>query len=116
MSSDGSPLDWMEPEKAIHSKPLTDHRGLPNSMLRNYVLDGTYDEMFTESDTTRPQYSRLLDMFMRMPAAEIERCKRAADLSFLTLPETGYLIGFAALRSVLPEAVMDCPRDRAGGG
>ena len=40
--------------------------------------------MFTADGDTRPQYKRLLEMFARMPQEEIERCKKAADLSFLT--------------------------------
>src|ERR1700742_4574407 len=55
-----------------------------NSMLHRYKLGGAYDEMFTAEGETRPHYRRLLEMFARMPQEEIERCKKAADLSFLT--------------------------------
>ncbi|MDQ1693465.1 MAG: hypothetical protein QOH85_1000, partial [Acidobacteriaceae bacterium] len=55
-----------------------------NSILRHYKLDAPFDEMFTAEGETRPQYQRLLEMFARMPQDEIDRCKKAADLSFLT--------------------------------
>jgi uncharacterized circularly permuted ATP-grasp superfamily protein len=53
-------------------------------MLRKYLLDHVYDEMFTADGETRPHYRQLLEMFAQMPREEIERSKKAAELSFLT--------------------------------
>ena len=66
------------------SQLFNDAEHFRNSMLRKYVLDGAYDEMFTAEGEARAHYRRLLDMFAHMPQEEIERCKKAADLSFLT--------------------------------
>ncbi len=55
-----------------------------SSMLSGYQLDHVYDEMFTAEGETRPHYRQLLEMFAQMPEEEIERCKKAAELSFLT--------------------------------
>ncbi len=66
------------------SRLFNDAEQFRSSMLGKYVLDGAYDEMFTAEGEARPHYRRLLEMFARMPQEEIERCKKAADLSFLT--------------------------------
>ena len=66
------------------SQLFNDAEHFRNSMLRKYVLDGAYDEMFTAEGEARAHYRRLLDMFAHMPQEEIERCKQSADLSFLT--------------------------------
>ncbi len=58
--------------------------GLRSSMLGSYEMDHVYDEMFSPSGETRPHYRQLLELIARMPREEIERCKKAADLSFLT--------------------------------
>src|SRR5579875_2674898 len=78
-------LDRVTPEmEDSQSRLFSESEQFRNSMLRKYKLDGAYDEMFTAEGEPRPHYRRLLDMFAQMPEEEIERCKKAADLSFLT--------------------------------
>ena len=55
-----------------------------NPLLRDYVLDNTYDEMFTEDGMVRPHYAEALEQFLNLPPDEIARRKRSVDLSFLT--------------------------------
>ena len=52
--------------------------------LSSYLLDGTFDEMFTKAGEVRPQYGELLKTFLEMSPAEFAIRKRSADLSFLT--------------------------------
>lgn len=66
------------------SRLFSEQDGYRSAILRRYQLDGAYDEMFARTGEVRPHYQRLLEMFARMPQAEIDRCKKAADLSFLT--------------------------------
>jgi uncharacterized circularly permuted ATP-grasp superfamily protein len=70
--------------QAGQSRLFSEQETFRNSILRHYKLDGAYDEMFSAEGDTRPQYQRLLEMFAGMPQDEIDRCKKAADLSFLT--------------------------------
>jgi uncharacterized circularly permuted ATP-grasp superfamily protein len=56
-----------------------DERGLPD-----YLLDGTYDEMFTPDGEVRPVYLDLLKTFLEFPQSELAARKRSADLAFLT--------------------------------
>ena len=55
-----------------------------NPLLKDYVLDNTYDEMFNEDGLVRPHYSEVLETFLSLPPEEIARQKRSVDLSFLT--------------------------------
>ena len=55
-----------------------------NPLLKDYVLDNTYDEMFTEDGMVRPHYAEVLETFLNLPEEEIARRKRSVDLSFLT--------------------------------
>ncbi len=52
--------------------------------LRDYFLDGAYDEMFTPEGEIRPQYRLLLDTYRSLPTEELLRRKHSADKSFLT--------------------------------
>ena len=72
------------PPETSQSSLFSGSEGLRHPMLRNYSLDHVYDEMFTGKGETREHYCKLLEMFAHMPEEEIERCKKAADLSFLT--------------------------------
>lgn len=53
-------------------------------VLREYVLDKAFDEMFTADGEIRPHYRSLLETYVGMPNEEIVRRKQSADLSFLT--------------------------------
>ena len=55
-----------------------------DDLLRQYFLDGVYDEMFTPDGEIRSQYKLLLDTFRSLPPEELLRRKHSADLSFLT--------------------------------
>ena len=54
------------------------------ALLRDYQLDGAYDEMREPSGEVREHYGALAEMLTRMPMEELQRRKQAADLSFLT--------------------------------
>jgi len=53
------------------------------NVLKHYLLDHTFDEMFADKDHLREQYAPLLEHFATLPQAEVQRRKQAADLSFL---------------------------------
>jgi uncharacterized circularly permuted ATP-grasp superfamily protein len=53
-----------------------------NELLKDYVLDSTFDEMFTEDGVVRPHYAEVLETFLNLPPEEIARRKRSVDLSF----------------------------------
>jgi uncharacterized circularly permuted ATP-grasp superfamily protein len=55
-----------------------------NPLLKDYLLDNTYDEMFTEDGQVRSHYSMVLERFLNLPPEEIASRKRSVDLSFLT--------------------------------
>ena len=55
-----------------------------NPLLRDYVLDSTFDEMFNEDRLVRPHYAQVLETFLNLPPEEVAREKRAVDLSFMT--------------------------------
>src|SRR6201985_1137742 len=55
-----------------------------NPLLKDYLLDQTFDEMFSEEGQVRPHYSEVLETFLNLPEEEIARRKRSVDLSFLT--------------------------------
>ena len=55
-----------------------------DAFLRDYFLDGAYDEMFTREGEIRPQYCLLLETYRSLPTEELLRRKHSADLSFLT--------------------------------
>ena len=51
--------------------------------LQRYLLDHAYDEMFASRDVLHDHYRPLLQRLAELPAAELQRRKQAADLSFL---------------------------------
>ncbi|MBN9661839.1 MAG: circularly permuted type 2 ATP-grasp protein [Acidobacteria bacterium] len=51
--------------------------------FHNYLLNSSYDEMFTNDGEVRQHYRLLLDKILEMPSEELRRRKQAADLSFL---------------------------------
>jgi uncharacterized circularly permuted ATP-grasp superfamily protein len=55
-----------------------------NPLLKDYVLDSTFDEMFNEDGLVRPHYAQVLETFLNLPPEEVAREKRAVDLSFMT--------------------------------
>ncbi len=54
-----------------------------NPLLRDYCLDGAYDEMFATDGEIRPQYEALLKVLTSLPPEELQRRKHYADVSFL---------------------------------
>jgi len=52
--------------------------------LESYPLDHAYDEMCAPDGTLRPLYQDLMNVIANLPAAELQRLKQSADLSFLT--------------------------------
>jgi uncharacterized circularly permuted ATP-grasp superfamily protein len=58
--------------------------GFDGPVLREYFLDGAYDEMFTSDQEVRPQYRQILEAFASLAPEELQRRKKSADLSFLT--------------------------------
>ncbi|WP_373283897.1 circularly permuted type 2 ATP-grasp protein [Silvibacterium dinghuense] len=52
-------------------------------MLREYFLDGAFDEMFTPEGEIRPHYEALLAVLASLPPEELKRRKQSADVSFL---------------------------------
>src|ERR1035437_6914041 len=53
------------------------------ALLKNYLLDHAYDEMFAGPDELHPHYDPLFERFSSLPADELQRRKHAAELSFL---------------------------------
>ena len=47
-----------------------------NPLLKDYVLDTTYDEVFTEDGRVRSHYAEVLETFLNLPPEEIARRKR----------------------------------------
>ena len=54
-----------------------------NPLLREYFLDGAFDEMFTPDGAIRPHYEALLKVLTTLPREELKRRKQSADVSFL---------------------------------
>lgn len=54
-----------------------------NPLLRDYLLDGAYDEMFSHDGAIRPHYEALLQVLTTLPREELKRRKQSADVSFL---------------------------------
>jgi len=54
-----------------------------HALLKNYLLDHAYDEMFSATDVLRPEYAPLFERFSSLPVDELQRRKYAAELSFL---------------------------------
>jgi uncharacterized circularly permuted ATP-grasp superfamily protein len=54
-----------------------------NPLLRDYLLDGAYDEMFSPDGVIRPHYEALLQVLTMLPREELKRRKQSADVSFL---------------------------------
>ena len=51
--------------------------------FKKYQLDNAYDEMFEPSGVPRASYETLHERLGEMPAEELRRRQKAADLSFL---------------------------------
>ena len=62
---------------------MADNRSVTAPVLENYLLDGTYDEMFAAPDTPRPHYASLLEDILALPPEELRRRKQSADATFL---------------------------------
>jgi uncharacterized circularly permuted ATP-grasp superfamily protein len=58
-------------------------RQFENAVLKNYLLDHAYDEMFAGPGELRPHYEPLIEHFSSLPTDELQRRKHSADLSFL---------------------------------
>jgi uncharacterized circularly permuted ATP-grasp superfamily protein len=58
-------------------------RQFENGVLKNYLLDHAYDEMFAGPGELHPHCEPLLEHFSSLPADELQRRKHSADLSFL---------------------------------
>jgi uncharacterized circularly permuted ATP-grasp superfamily protein len=71
------PLYSDHPMQTAHS------RQFENAVLKNYLLDHAYDEMFAGTGELRPHYEPLIEHFSSLPADELQRRKHSADLSFL---------------------------------
>jgi uncharacterized circularly permuted ATP-grasp superfamily protein len=54
-----------------------------NPLLREYFLDGAFDEMFAPDGSIRPHYEALLKVLTTLPPEELKRRKQSADVSFL---------------------------------
>jgi uncharacterized circularly permuted ATP-grasp superfamily protein len=54
-----------------------------NPLLRDYLLDAAYDEMFSPDGVIRPHYEALLQVLTTLPCEELKRRKQSADVSFL---------------------------------
>jgi len=54
-----------------------------HALLKNYLLDRAYDEMFAGPDDLHPHYEPLFERFSSLPADELQRRKHSAELSFL---------------------------------
>jgi uncharacterized circularly permuted ATP-grasp superfamily protein len=54
-----------------------------NPLLREYFLDGAFDEMFEPDGAIRPHYEALLKVLTTLPPEELKRRKQSADVSFL---------------------------------
>jgi len=52
-------------------------------MLENYLLDGSYDEMFASHEVPRSHYASLLKDILSLPPEELRRRKQSADATFL---------------------------------
>ncbi len=55
-----------------------------SQVMKHYLLDHAYDEMFSGPGVLHPHYELLLEHFSSLPANELQRRKQAADLSFLS--------------------------------
>jgi uncharacterized circularly permuted ATP-grasp superfamily protein len=54
-----------------------------HSLLKNYLLDHAYDEMFAGPDELHAHYEPLFERFASLPVDELQRRKHSAELSFL---------------------------------
>jgi uncharacterized circularly permuted ATP-grasp superfamily protein len=54
-----------------------------HALLKNYLLDHAYDEMFAGADQLHPHYEPLFERFASLPTDELQRRKHSAELSFL---------------------------------
>src|SRR5216684_4131710 len=55
---------------------------LLKSRFQNYWLGGSYDEMFRANGRPRTHYRNLYTQLLKLPAEELHRSKKEADLSF----------------------------------
>ncbi len=53
------------------------------SLLKNYSVNGFFDEMFGREGAVLPHYQKLWNAFSRMPAGELSAKRHAIDLAFL---------------------------------
>jgi uncharacterized circularly permuted ATP-grasp superfamily protein len=58
-------------------------RQFEHEILKNYLLDDAYDEMFAGPNQLHPHYQPLFERFSSLPADELQRRKHSAELSFL---------------------------------
>jgi uncharacterized circularly permuted ATP-grasp superfamily protein len=56
---------------------------LDHPLLKNYVLDHAFDEMFAGQDELHSHYEPVFNRFCSLPSDELQRRKQAAELSFL---------------------------------
>ncbi len=54
-----------------------------HALLKNYLLDHAFDEMFAGQDELHAHYEPLFERFASLPCDELQRRKHAAELSFL---------------------------------
>jgi uncharacterized circularly permuted ATP-grasp superfamily protein len=84
-SLEAIPLGGFEMCRYTQDHPmLTAHsRQFENAVLKNYLLDQAYDEMFAGPGELHKHCEPLLEHFSSLPAEELQRRKHSADLSFL---------------------------------
>jgi len=56
---------------------------LDHALLKNYLLDHAFDEMFAGRDELHPHYEPVFNRFCSLAPEELQRRKQAAELSFL---------------------------------
>ena len=69
---------------------------LGKASLEQYELGQAYDEMFAAAQSLHTHYGPLLEHFAALPAAELQRRKQAADLTFLNQGITFTVYGHEA--------------------
>ena len=66
-----------------HLMQTAHSRQFENAVLKNYLLDQAYDEMFAGPGDLHKHCEPLLEHFASLPVEELQRRKQSADLSFL---------------------------------
>jgi uncharacterized circularly permuted ATP-grasp superfamily protein len=78
----------MSPSQSAENGTESDERDSKaakiESLFRDYLIDGAYDEMRTPDGGIRPHYQALIETLASLPHEELMRRKQSADLSFLT--------------------------------